>query len=413
MLCKFLFPGYYFIHIEGESCTKLLAMCAYHGMNLSHASLLSSSESNKLQRMELKLPVKYKDLFLRLCDKTNTVYSIQSAHGCIHLYQMMKKHSGLVIGAILAVLFLTVLQSRIWDIRIEGNLYYDSACIQSYLKEEQIIPGIRKHNVSCIALADSIREAFDQITWTSVELDGCNLIVHVKENMHRTEEINEKQQDTDDIFESFKMDNQGNIICTRDVTIKSIYVRRGIPMAEAGDICKAGDILVSGRVPIYNDAQEIVRYKEVTADADLTVQYSYSYFDEINREVTTREFFDTKKSSFIQIFHYLASPILPDKGKKEEAADILTTVHQLSVTPSLLLPCYYGSKTAFQYKKIQKQLTENETKSILNQNFLSFSNDLEKKGVQIYKKNVKMYISDAHGRACGTVSIYENYPFTS
>ena len=407
MFYRLLFPGYHLIHIEGEGCTKLLAMCAHHKIHLTHLTVLPCDFSRQI--MEFVLPVKCFDQFTSLCDKTNTSFTMLSTHGYLHNYQQLRSHTGLWIGSLLAVIFLCFLQSRIWDIQVQGNIYYDAAILQSYLREQNIFPGIGKNGISCIELADRIRENFPQTKWTSVELDGCNLIVHIKENMHKGEVSKEDSLNTDSEFSSIKKDGNGNLICTRDVTIKNLFVRSGVPMAEEGDACKKGDVLVSSSIPIYNDAQEVVRYRMVETDADITVQYNYAYYDEIHRNITKRELTGSKKASFFQFFDVLFTPIIKKYNVNTNTTDTYTEVRQLSITPSLHLPCYYGTQIVYHYKNRKEHLTEKETKTLLNQNFLSFSDDLEKKGVQIYKKNVKMYISGAHGRACGTVSIYENH----
>ena len=61
----------------------------------------------------------------------------------------------------------------------------------------------------------------------------------------------------------------------------NIVIRNGTPLVKTGDICKQGDILVSGEVPILNDSQEVVRVEYVPADADIYVRHQIAYYQEV------------------------------------------------------------------------------------------------------------------------------------
>ena len=60
-----------------------------------------------------------------------------------------------------------------------------------------------------------------------------------------------------------------------------MVIRNGTPLVKTGDICKQGDILVSGEVPILNDSQEVVRVEYVPADADIYVRHQIAYYQEV------------------------------------------------------------------------------------------------------------------------------------
>ena len=59
-----------------------------------------------------------------------------------------------------------------------------------------------------------------------------------------------------------------------------MVVRSGVPVKKPGDICKKGDLLVSGELHIMNDSQEIVRKEYVHADADIYISRKISYYQE-------------------------------------------------------------------------------------------------------------------------------------
>lgn len=54
-----------------------------------------------------------------------------------------------------------------------------------------------------------------------------------------------------------------------DGTVTKIIVRNGIVRVKAGDEVKTGDILVSGKLPIYDDSETLVKTNLVHADAEV------------------------------------------------------------------------------------------------------------------------------------------------
>lgn len=466
MQLNMLFPGYFTVCMEGSQIQKALSICSFRGIDLydiSYKEVVGERESNEsksglsakdTRRYYCKIPYsKYED-FISVCQKTNVQFTILSKHGGIYLLERFKQSASFFLGMMLCALLLTFYQTRIWDIRIEGNIYYDSPVLLTYLKENKVVAGIKKNDVSCIKLADQIREAFPKIKWTSVELEGSNLIVHLKENMHL---ITDTQNPT---YVSNKFPNETitgircgtDLIADKNGIIESIYVRSGIANVKAGDTCKKGDILVKGQIPIYNDAAEVVRYENVEADADVLMKYEKAYYDTIDRETTQFQLKDTSRKVQLQLFHYWIKPsslfeafssqteetgikssslirsftnqitdFFSDfkhkflNGTKEKndlqtkqiKKEVLTERKQLKLTSAFALPIYYGAHITYKYEEIPKYLTEKETRNQLEQEFSYFCDDLEKKGVQIYENNVKIDIMNKKGIASGRVTVLE------
>ena len=48
-----------------------------------------------------------------------------------------------------------------------------------------ISAGKRKKEISCDAIAERMRENFDNVIWVSASMDGVELKLEVKENMDR------------------------------------------------------------------------------------------------------------------------------------------------------------------------------------------------------------------------------------
>ena len=70
----------------------------------------------------------------------------------------------------------------IWNIHIEGNESLSTQVVLSYLQEEGITHGMLKRQIHGEELEKKLREHFTEVTWTSAEVKGTRLIVHMKEN---------------------------------------------------------------------------------------------------------------------------------------------------------------------------------------------------------------------------------------
>ena len=107
-----------------------------------------------------------------------------------------------------------------------------------------------KKEISCGDLEKQIRNAFPEIGWVSAELTGTRLTVHVREN--------------DGILKAETgSDAPCELTAGSDGTVTKIIVRNGIAIdgfgKARGDEVKTGDVLVSGKLPIYDDSETLVR----------------------------------------------------------------------------------------------------------------------------------------------------------
>lgn len=488
MQLKMIFPGYLCVKIDGPNCHKVLSMSSFRKIYLcdvtcndcnickepskkekstykkkNHNIAQSDSPEKAQQSYILKIPWKQYHELQALCEKTASNITILSRHGWLYLQSRIYEHLSFMIGIIICLSLILFMQTRIWDIQVDGNIYYDSPVLIEYLATQKIIPGINKNKVSYIELADKIRQEFPKIKWTSVELDGCNLVVHLKENLHlgmeaglENDEGNESEKENTIDHKTSDSMNEKNVlsinntesidlVSDKEGVVKSIYVRSGIANVKAGDTCKKGDILVKGQIPIYNDAQEIVRYDYVEADADITIQHDYHYYDEIERSIEEKKIIKTNQSYSFQVFDcyfsFISNEFTEDhsnqdvvdnsknnsnlsnvnmlaeqnndseyqnESKYNSSKEYLKNTTQLKLTQSLILPIYFSTTTIYEYEIIPKTLTEKETKDLLEEEIFYFCDDLEKKGVQIYQNNVKMYISEVKGVATGKVTVFES-----
>ena len=131
--------------------------------------------------------------------------------------------------------------------------------ILDFLKEEGIVHGIQRSKISCSAIATTIRENYNDITWVSARIEGTCLVITVKEGIF-TDAV-EKEENT-----------PCNLTADQNGVIVRMITRAGYPKMHVGEECHIGDVLVSGCLELKNDSQEVVRYEGVHADADIYIK---------------------------------------------------------------------------------------------------------------------------------------------
>ena len=109
----------------------------------------------------------------------------------------------------------------------------------------------------------------------------------------------------------------------------------GMPQVKPGDVCKKGDILVSGSVAILDNDSQIQRYEYVRADADIVIKTQFPYYDEFSRTVTVKSYPGEQESyPFFTLFGTDISWYHAPKNNSE----IYRIERRLTLTPSFYLP---------------------------------------------------------------------------
>jgi len=279
-----------------------------------------------------------------------------------------------VVGLCAACLFWFWSSLYIWEIELDGNIAITDEVFTDFLKEKGVYVGVRSGSVDIEQLEKDIRREFSEITWTSVKLSGTSLIISVKES--------------DAILSPIQEDITSDLYAEKEGVIVAMIVRSGVPMVKIGDSVEMGTLLVSGRVPVYNEDATVRYYQYTRSDADIYVErirpvYEVLPFYYIEKVYTGRE---TKKY-YIKVgnkeFIF---------GGKPDFAYYDAVMHTQKISPleGLTLPFSFGSYTYREYQNTERAYTLEEAESLLKEKYLAFLSDLEEKGVQIIEKNVKI-----------------------
>ena len=380
--------GYLRISIIGYSPERFLNLCSHH-----HIYIWGLKPSGN--RYEMYMSVAGFRKLKPIIKKTKTKVVILKRYGLPFFLHKYRKRKVFFAGAVGSVFAIYLMSCIIWNIHIEGNFTRTDETILEYLETQGVIHGMRKSKLDCAKIVRDIRKEFHDIIWVSASIEGTRLLIQVKENTDtmKEQEVNKEDLGTD-------------LIASQDGKVVKIVTRSGMPKVKEGDRVKKGDVLVSGRIEILNDAKEVTEYQYQSADADVYIQSSFPYEDHISHIYEKKDYTDRKRTClFVRMGDYILETGLLSKAYKN--ADIFMVENRCKLGEHFYLPISYGVKTCKEYEWKKEKRSKEEIQFILTKEFQRFCKDLEKKGVEIVGKDVKIYNENQSASAKGKIILIQ------
>lgn len=368
--------GYVSVKVWGYSVERLLNLCGNHDVLVWD---IEDHGDYHTMRMSVAGFFALKPLL----KKTGTKAAVLGKYGLPFFVSKMCRRKLFVAGLICCILFWCLASRFIWDIRIEGNFALTEDVLMDYLEEKGVHTAMKKSALEIETLEQALREDYDLITWTSVQLRGTTLLIHIKENEMPVYDNRNKAE----------TERGMDLVAEKEGVVTYIITRSGVPKVTCGDSVQKGDVLVSGAVPVYNEDTTVRRYQYVEADADITLSYARNL--SLEEEVAYEEKCYTGEEMEIPV---------AGTGEKEVALrfrkvpydfyDTSEEKKQVQLLDHLYLPLYYGKRTVREYEIVPKMHTEEEMMALLQRRFRKIIATLNEKGVQITEKNVTIKKND-------------------
>ena len=375
--------GYVRIKIWGSGVERFLVMCSRKKM-----SLWDIEAQGKFIFVNMRL----KDFFncRKLARKAGIRAVVVERHGLPFFMPKLVRRSFMIVGFVLFLLVWFVSTNMLLHIRLEGNYSISEDVFKDFLKEQGVYVGMWKKDIPLEELEKEIRKEFDLVTWTSGKLDGTVLIISMKENEKLVAEENEKPAYGSSIY------------ATADGIISSIYVRNGVPMVKKGAEVKKGDLLVDGKVPVYNEAQEVAYYQYYEADADIGIETTIPVDYRLNKVYVTKSYTGRQsKGNYFFIGQKIYRNIWKDRTFKYRDF-VLSPKKSLTWNTTSV---GYGAFEVYEYVKMEKEYTKEEAKMLLEKEFEKNNVILIEKGVQILEKNVTIDVIMEKWALTGTMKV--------
>lgn len=378
-------------------------------LNLIKSRQISLLNVCSLQPGKITAILSLKDFFrLRpIRNKTNVHIRVVKKCGMPFFFYRNRKRKAFFLGVVLSLLLMAGLSTRIWNIHIEGNQANTTQEILEFLKKSGVTHGMAKAKLNCGQIASLLRRQYPDIAWVSARIRGTRLILNIQEGLLTGEQKGEKQP--------------CNLIAEKEGILVKMVTRKGVPLVHPGDRCEKGMLLVTGELPIFNDAKEVVRQEYVHADADIYIQSEIAYHRKFPLKYQTQLPTGKERTAFsirLGRFYLEFSPGVslgfswkfrqssPRKSetqlwKKTEA------FFPLRITENFRLPITLGKAVFREYRPQTKIYTPEEARAQAVRMLQNYEETLLKKGIRISNNHVSVKITGNTCSSSGYLTVIE------
>lgn len=314
-----------------------------------------------------------------------------------------------------------ILSLFVWQIDIDGNRKYTDALILQALAQMDVKTGCRKSEIDLPEIEEELRIMYDEITWVSASITGTKLQIELREgdlkisgssgggktgNVKRVEnrENNSKTQNGES-----ETDLPANLVADEDAIITNLVVRRGTVAVRYGDEVKKGDVLIEGKVYIYNEDETLKKVDYLTAEGDIFGKYQELYEKHYQRKHEVRSYTgkNYRELGVAIVGKSFCLPVWENILKKQLEENTLSEVwswkKQFRLTPTFYLPFALEYTEYVPYENVVEEYTDEVIKKMAEEELQKYLNELEKKGVQIISNSVTISLDADGGHVKGTL----------
>lgn len=383
--------GYLRIRIMGYSTERFLNACRHRGICLWGLEAVSGA-------YEMNISISGFKKLKPIIRKTGTKVTILRKSGLPFYLFRYRKRKLFFAGACSFVFLIFWMSHYIWNIDITGNTSRTDETLLEFLATKSVKNGMAKSDVSCQRIVRDIRKEYDDIIWVSASIRGTRLIIQVKENEDSPTALAGGSKEEEEPLRPV------DIVADKGCVIESAIVRNGLLKTKIGAKVKKGDVLVSGQVPVNNDAGETVGYQYHVSDADIIGKTKITYSDSCSNTCTQKEDFDVRKKQYSLTLGNVRFSFGGIKNDYEHFT-MYGEQGQLKLFDNFYIPVYWWAREAVPYTPRKKQRAKEEIQQILTERFVRYCEDLEKKGVEIIENDVKIYTGPDESEAKGRLTV--------
>lgn len=400
--------------VTGEETLRFVNLCRNNGIELRHLV----RRENAIQ-MEIDAK-NFKKLRL-LVRKTHVKIHILNRHGPAFFFYRHKRRWWFLLGMTVFAGMIYILSLFVWQIDIDGNRKYTDALILQALAKMDVKTGCRKSEIDLPKIEEELRIMYNEITWVSASIAGTKLQIELREgdlkisgssgggqtgNVKRVEnrENNPKTQNGES-----EIDLPANLVSDEDAIITNLVVRRGKVAVRYGDEVKKGDVLIEGKVYIYNEDETLKKVDYLTAEGDVFGKYQELYEKHYQRKHEVRSYTgkNYRELGVAIVGKSFCLPVWENILKKQLEENTLSEVwswkKQFRLTPTFYLPFALEYTEYVPYENVVEEYTDEVIKKMAEEELQKYLDELEKKGVQIISNSVTISLDADGGHVKGTL----------
>lgn len=400
--------------VTGEETLRFVNLCRNNGIELRHLVRRENAIQMEIDAENFKK--------LRpLVRKTHVKIHILNRHGPAFFFYRHKRRWWFLLGMTVFAGMIYMLSLFVWQIDIDGNRKYTDALILQALAQMDVKTGCRKSEIDLPEIEEELRIMYNEITWVSASIAGTKLQIELREgdlkisgssgggqtgNVKRVEnrENNPKTQNGES-----ETDLPANLVADEDAIITNLVVRRGTVAVRYGDEVKKGDVLIEGKVYIYNEDETLKKVDYLTAEGDVFGKYQELYEKHYQRKHEVRSYTgkNYRELGVAIVGKSFCLPVWENILKKQLEENTLSEVwswkKQFRLTPTFYLPFALEYTEYVPYENVVEEYTDEVIKKIAEEELQKYLNELEKKGVQIISNSVTISLDADGGHVKGTL----------
>ena len=400
--------------VTGEETLRFVNLCRNNGIELRHLVRRENAIQMEIDAENFKK--------LRpLVRKTHVKIHVLNRHGPAFFFYRHKRRWWFLLGMTVFAGMIYILSLFVWQIDIDGNRKYTDALILQALAQMDVKTGCRKSEIDLPEIEEELRIMYNEITWVSASITGTKLQIELREgdlkisgssgggqtgNVKRVEnrENNPKTQNGES-----ETDLPANLVADEDAIITNLVVRRGTVAVRYGDEVKKGDVLIEGKVYIYNEDETLKKVDYLTAEGDVFGKYQELYEKHYQRKHEVRSYTgkNYRELGVEIVGKSFCLPVWENILKKQLEENTLSEVwswkKQFRLTPTFYLPFALEYTEYVPYENVVEEYTDEVIKKMAEEELQKYLNELEKKGVQIISNSVTISLDADGGHVKGTL----------
>lgn len=400
--------------VTGEETLRFVNLCRNNGIELRHLVRRENAIQMEIDAENFKK--------LRpLVRKTHVKIHILNRHGPAFFFYRHKRRWWFLLGMTVFAGMIYMLSLFVWQIDIDGNRKYTDALILQALAQMDVKTGCRKSEIDLPKIEEELRIMYNEITWVSASIAGTKLQIELREgdlkisgssgggqtgNVKRVEnrENNPKTQNGES-----ETDLPANLVADEDAIITNLVVRRGTVAVRYGDEVKKGDVLIEGKVYIYNEDETLKKVDYLTAEGDVFGKYQELYEKHYQRKHEVRSYTgkNYRELGVAIVGKSFCLPVWENILKKQLEENTLSEVwswkKHFRLTPTFYLPFALEYTEYVPYENVVEEYTDEVIKKMAEEELQKYLIELEKKGVQIISNSVTISLDADGGHVKGTL----------
>lgn len=400
--------------VTGEETLRFVNLCRNNGIELRHLVRRENA-------IQMEIDAKNFKKLRPLVRKTHVKIHILNRHGPAFFFYRHKRRWWFLLGMTVFAGMIYMLSLFVWQIDIDGNRKYTDALILQALAQMDVKTGCRKSEIDLPKIEEELRIMYNEITWVSASIAGTKLQIELREgdlkisgssgggqtgNVKRVEnrENNPKTQNGES-----ETDLPANLVADEDAIITNLVVRRGTVAVRYGDEVKKGDVLIEGKVYIYNEDETLKKVDYLTAEGDVFGKYQELYEKHYQRKHEVRSYTgkNYRELGVAIVGKSFCLPVWENILKKQLEENTLSEVwswkKQFRLTPTFYLPFALEYTEYVPYENVVEEYTDEVIKKMAEEELQKYLNELEKKGVQIISNSVTISLDADGGHVKGTL----------